>query len=172
MLLGADHGDVGQSVAEDLEDGKWTPFEHRSDTIMLVHIPADRNTVQLVSIPRDTWTKIDGYPSDNHHAKINAAFAYGGPSLAVKTVQDLTGITIDHLAIIDWVGFKDLTTALGGVRVFVPRTFYDESQRTTWVQGWQTLEGNGRCNTCAPGTASTRATSTASTDSRTSCAQR
>lgn len=141
LLLGADHGDVGQSVAEDLKDGKWTPFEHRSDTIMLVHIPADRNTVQLVSIPRDTWTKIDGYPSDDHHAKINAAFSYGGPSLAVRTVQDLTGITIDHLAIIDWVGFKDLTTALGGVRVYVPQTFYDESQRTTWEQGWQTLEG-------------------------------
>ena len=141
LVLGADHGDVGQSVADDLEDGKWTPFEHRSDTIMLVPIPADRNTVELVSIPRDTWTKIDGYPSDGSYAKINAAFAYGGPSLAVKTVQDLTGITIDHLAIIDWAGFKDLTTALGGVRVYVPETFYDESQRTTWEQGWQTLAG-------------------------------
>lgn len=141
LLLGADHGKVGQSVAEDLEDGEWTPFEHRSDTIMLVHIPANRKTVQLVSIPRDTWTKIDGYPSEGHYAKINAAFAYGGPSLAVKTVQDLTGISIDHLAIIDWVGFKDLTTALGGVRVYIPKTFYDESQRTTWEQGWQTLEG-------------------------------
>lgn len=141
LLLGADHGDVGQSVAEDLEDDKWTPFEHRSDTIMLVHIPADRDTVQLLSIPRDTWTKIDGYPSPNHYAKINAAFSFGGPSLAVETVQQLTGISVDHLAIIDWVGFKDLTTALGGVRVYIPETFYDESQRLTWEKGWQTLEG-------------------------------
>lgn len=141
LLLGADHGDAGQSVADDLADGNWTPFEHRSDTIMLVHISADRETVQLLSIPRDTWTKIDGYPSPNHYAKINAAFSLGGPALAVKTVEQLTGISIDHLAIIDWVGFRDLTTALGGVRVYIPETFYDESQRLTWEKGWQTLEG-------------------------------
>jgi LCP family protein required for cell wall assembly len=141
LLLGADHGNVGQSVAQDLADGKWTPGAHLSDTIMLVHIPADRKSVQLVSIPRDTWTRIDGYPSPGHYAKINAAFSYGGPSLAVKTVQHLTGIHIDHLAIIDWVGFKDLTTALGGVRVYIPHTFYDDSQHITWHRGWQKLEG-------------------------------
>jgi anionic cell wall polymer biosynthesis LytR-Cps2A-Psr (LCP) family protein len=48
---------------------------------------------------------------------------------------------IDHVAIIDWAGFKDLTTALGGVRVYIPETFYDDSQRITWEQGWHTLEG-------------------------------
>lgn len=141
LLLGADHGAVGQSVAADLADGKWTPWKHLSDTIMLVHIPADRQSVQLVSIPRDTWTQIDGYPYGNGHGKINAAFSYGGPSLAVKTVEQLTHITIDHVAIIDWVGFRDLTTALGGVRVYIPHTFYDDSQHVTWHQGWQKLEG-------------------------------
>lgn len=141
LLLGADHGDVGQSVAADLADGKWTPFAHRSDTIMMVHIPADRESVQLVSIPRDTWVKINDYPSSDHYAKINAAFAFGGPSLAVHTVQQLTGIRPDHVAIIDWVGFKDLTTALGGIRVYIPQTFYDDSQKITWNQGWQKLEG-------------------------------
>ena len=73
---------------------------------MVVHIPPDRDSAQLVSIPRDSWVKIDGYPDDNGHAKINAAFSYGGPALAVTTVEDLTGITIDHVAIIDWVGFR------------------------------------------------------------------
>ena len=87
LLLGADNGHDTQSVSEDLKDGKWTPFIHRSDTLMIAHIPADRKSVQLVSIPRDTWVKIDGYPYDNGHGKINAAFAYGGPSLAVKTVK-------------------------------------------------------------------------------------
>ena len=142
LLLGADHGDIGQSVAEDLEDGKWTPFEHLSDTIMVLHIPADRKSVQLVSIPRDTWVHIDGYPSADEHGKINAAFAYGGPELAFHTVEQLTGLKIDHVAIIDWAGFRDLTTALGGVRVYVPETFYDSSQRITWQKGWQTLEGD------------------------------
>ncbi|MDQ3484635.1 MAG: LCP family protein, partial [Actinomycetota bacterium] len=106
-----------------------------------VHIPADRESVQLVSIPRDTWLPIDGYPNDSKHAKINAAFAYGGPSLSLRTVEQLTGIAIDHVAIIDWVGFKDLTTALGGIRVYIPETFYDTSQKITWEKGWHEYEG-------------------------------
>ena len=143
LLLGADNGEGGKgpSVAEDLADGEWTPFAHRSDTIMIAHIPADRKSVQLVSIPRDTWLPIDGYPSDSKRAKINAAFAYGGPSLSLTTVEQLTGIAIDHVAIIDWVGFKDLTTALGGVRVYIPETFYDTSQKITWEKGWNEYEG-------------------------------
>ncbi len=142
LLLGADHGNVGQSVAQDLKDGKWTPFQHLSDTIIVLHIPADRKSAQVVSIPRDTWVHIDGYPKDNQHGKINAAFAYGGPELAYKTVQQLTGLTIDHVAIIDWAGFRDLTSALGGVRIYVPQTFYDSSQRITWKKGWQNLSGD------------------------------
>jgi LCP family protein required for cell wall assembly len=141
LLLGADNGQDTETVAEDLADGNWTPFLHRSDTLMIAHVSADRSSVQLISIPRDTWVPIDGYPYDDGHGKINAAFAYGGPSLAVKTVQNLSGMHIDHMAIIDWAGFKDLTTALGGVRVYIPETFYDESQRITWTQGWHDFEG-------------------------------
>jgi len=44
------------------------------------------------------------------------------------------------VAIIDWVGFRDLTSALGGVRVYIPETFYDDSQRITWKKGWHTFE--------------------------------
>ncbi len=142
LLLGADNGDAQvQSVADDMADGKWTPFAHRSDTMMIAHIPADRKSVQLVSIPRDTWVKIDGYPYTDGYGKINGAFAFGGPSLARQTVEQLTGIHIDHLAIIDWAGFKDLTSALGGIRVYIPDTFYDDSQRITWEKGWHDFEG-------------------------------
>jgi LCP family protein required for cell wall assembly len=141
LLLGADNAHDTLSVSQDLKDGKWTKFVHRSDTLMIAHIPADRKSVQLVSIPRDTWVKIDHYPYADGHGKINAAFAFGGPSLAVKTVQDLTGIQIDHMAVIDWTGFKDLTSAVNGVRVYIPHTFYDDSQRITWTKGWHTLKG-------------------------------
>ncbi len=141
LLLGADNGANTQSVADDLKDGKWTPFSHRSDTLMIVHIPADRKSLQLVSIPRDTWVPIQGYPYSNGHGKINAAFAYGGPDLAVSTVQKLTGIQIDHLAVIDWQGFRELTTALDGVRVYIPQTFYDTYQHITWQKGWTTVQG-------------------------------
>ena len=142
LLLGADNGADKLTVADELKAGTWTPFAHRSDTIMIAHIPADRSSVQLVSIPRDSWVPIPGYPSSDHYAKINAAFAYGGPQLAIRTVQDLTGIHIDHVAIIDWAGFRELTTALGGVRIYIPETFYDSSQKITWEKGWQTLEGD------------------------------
>lgn len=147
LLLGADQGDDAAqgkdfaSVEDELADGKWTPYSHRSDTMMIAHISADRKEVQLVSIPRDTWVPIEGYSADDGHGKINAAFAYGGPSLAVDTVQDLTGVPINHLAIIDWVGFKDLTTALGGIRIYIPEAFYDTSQEISWEKGWQELEG-------------------------------
>lgn len=141
LLLGADHGNVGQSVAEDLADGDWTRGAHLSDTVIVVHIPADRQSAQLISIPRDSWVKIQGYPYGNGFGKINAAFSYGGPSLAVDTVEGLTDMAIDHVAIIDWVGFRDLTEAVGGVEVYIPKAFTDYSQNVDWPKGFVTLEG-------------------------------
>lgn len=142
LLLGADKGEgATTSVSGELADGEWTPFSFRSDTIMIVHIPADRKSLQVVSIPRDTWVEIPGYPYSNGFGKINAAFAYGGPKLATEVIQKFTGLQLDHLAIIDWEGFKDLTSALGGVRIYIPETFYDDSQNITWHQGWTKLKG-------------------------------
>lgn len=142
LMLGSDDGDNVQTVADDLKDGTWTPGLHRSDTMMLVHLPADRQSAQIVSIPRDSWVPVPGYPGDiDGHAKINAAFSWGGPSLAVKTVENLTGVQINHVVMVDWNGFKGLTDALGGVRIYIPETFYDDSQKITWTKGWHTLNG-------------------------------
>ena len=85
----------------------------RSDTMMLVHIPGDRSGVYVMSIMRDTWVDI---PGQGEH-KINAAMALGGVALTVETVQDLFDVPVDHVAIIDFEGFKGLTDALGGVTV-------------------------------------------------------
>jgi len=72
----------------------------RSDTIILLHLQADRTGAQAVSIPRDTWVHIprsaDGRHGDTE-AKINAAFAWGGTPLMVQTVEDYTGVRIDHV---------------------------------------------------------------------------
>lgn len=142
LVLGADNGNATQTVAEDLKDGTWTRGAHRSDTIILLHLPADRSSAQMISIPRDSWVPVAGFPGDiGGEAKINAAFSWGGPALAVKTVHDFTGLNIDHVAMIDWNGFKGLTDAIGGVRVYIPQTVYDSSQNVTWQQGWQTLNG-------------------------------
>lgn len=85
----------------------------RSDALMLVHIPADRSDVYVISYPRDMWVPIPGHGS----AKINAAYSYGGMALTVRTMEDLNQVPVDHVAMSDFEGFKDMTVALGGVEV-------------------------------------------------------
>lgn len=90
--------------------------EGRTDTILVVHLPAlfSDSTATMVSIPRDSYVEIPGYGSD----KINAAFAVGGPQLLAQTVEQATGLRIDHYA---EVGFGVRRTGRrGGWRRDVP----------------------------------------------------
>jgi len=115
LLLGSDsRGGSGET-----ENLAGVPNAGRSDTIMLVHIPADRQDVFVTSIMRDTWVPI---PGKGTH-KINAAFSYGGVPKAVETIESLLDTRIDHVASIDMEGFKGLTDALGGVDINVPIGF-------------------------------------------------
>lgn len=108
----------------------------RADSIMLMHIPADGKGVYLVSIMRDTWVNIPGYGS----AKINAALNYGGISLQVATVENLLGIKIDHVAEIEFEGFKALVNSVGGVDVQVPFAF--TSNVWTFTPGVMHMNGS------------------------------
>lgn len=87
----------------------------RSDVIMLVHVPEDRHNVTMVHFPRDLYVDIPGYGKN----KINASYAYGGAQLLVSTLQNLTAVHIDHVAVIGFEGFKAMTDAVGGVDVYV-----------------------------------------------------
>ncbi len=107
----------------------------RADSIMLAHIPADGKGVYLVSIMRDTWVNIPGYGS----AKINAALNYGGISLQVATVENLLGIKIDHVAEIEFEGFKALVNSVNGVDVQVPFDF--DINAWSFKQGMQHMDG-------------------------------
>ncbi|MDQ6642049.1 MAG: LCP family protein [Actinomycetota bacterium] len=139
LLAGADNGDAGgETIAQTVAKGTWTPGKHRSDTIMVLHLTSDRKHAYLISVPRDTYTGIDGYGNQ----KINAAFSFGGPSLYVQTLEQFTGLRMQHLAIIDWNGFRDLSTALGGVRVYIAQNTYDNNHHRLWNKGWATLAGN------------------------------
>ncbi|WP_010524278.1 LCP family protein [Nesterenkonia sp. F] len=114
LLLGSDTRGEGQDLAEIKgEDGQ------RSDTMMFVHIPADRSTVYVMSIVRDLWVDIPGVGTN----RINTAINSGGYPLVVDTVEELLDTHIDHAAIIDFEGFKDLTEALDGVYVDNPQAF-------------------------------------------------
>jgi len=138
LLAGADAGVAGApSIAEAVDSGEWQPGSYRTDTIMILHITADRDGAYLISIPRDSWVRIPGHGMN----KVNAAFSLGGPSLFVETIEQFSGLRMDHLAIIDWEGFRSLTTALGGVEIYIPETVTDPSTGKTWEQGTQTLEG-------------------------------
>lgn len=107
----------------------------RADTIMLMHIPADGKGVYLVSIMRDTWVNIPGYGP----AKINAALNYGGISLQVATVENLVGVKIDHVAEMEFEGFKSLVNSVGGVDVQVPFDF--DINAWSFHQGIQHMDG-------------------------------
>ncbi|HEY5419624.1 MAG TPA: LCP family protein, partial [Marmoricola sp.] len=99
LLAGADNGDdQGDSIAETVAKGAWRPGVHRSDTIMVLHLTSDRKHAYLISVPRDTYTNVDGYGKQ----KINAAFSFGGPSLYLRTLEQFSGLRMKHLAIIDW----------------------------------------------------------------------
>lgn len=91
----------------------------RADTIMVLHIPEDGSAAYLVSIMRDTWVNIPGYGSH----KVNAGLNYGGIALQVATVEQLLGIRMDHVAEIDFQGFKALVDTLGSVTVNVQVPF-------------------------------------------------
>lgn len=114
LLLGADHSDSGEKL-----DFSATSTDQRSDSMMLVHIPADRSGVYIMSIMRDTWVNIPGHG----YAKINAAMQYGGVPLLAQTLQNMLGVKIDHFAGVDFNGFRGLTTAIGGVDVNNPKAF-------------------------------------------------
>lgn len=107
VLLGSDSRDPGN-------EGNG-----RSDTIMLVHLNAKRTKAYIVSFPRDMYVNIPGYGRN----KINAAFAFGGTPLAVRTLESLTGVRMDHVALIDFEGFIRLTQDLHGVTVMNKTAF-------------------------------------------------
>jgi LCP family protein required for cell wall assembly len=107
---------VGSDTRAEPEPGE--PPGGRSDAIMLARFSADRQHAQLISIPRDSWVDIPGHGRN----KINASYAFGGPTLLIETVEQLTQVRIDHYVAIDFDGLIHVTDDLGGVDVVVAET--------------------------------------------------
>lgn len=148
LLLGSDAGKkvsgeaAETELAEDAEAAEWPVGKYRSDTLMILHVSEDRKRVHLVSIPRDTFTMLHNDEGGREHReKINAAFSSWGPNGALATVENLADVRIDHVAVIDWAGFKDLSTAVGGVPVTIPEDVYDPKLRKQWHAGDYNLKG-------------------------------
>jgi len=107
---------VGSDSREDTAEGEDPGA--RSDAIMIARFSADQRHAQLISIPRDSWVDIPGHGMN----KINASYAFGGPSLLIQTVEQLTQVRIDHYVAIDFTGIIQVTDDLGGVDVVVAET--------------------------------------------------
>lgn len=134
LLLGSDArpGEAGEGAVAGEGDS-------RADTMMLVHLPEDRQNLYVMSIMRDTWTEIPGHGEN----KVNAAIALGGVPLVVQTVETMFDAPIDHVTIVDFEGFKGLTDALGGVSVDNPIAFESEgTEGEFFEQGTIRLDGD------------------------------
>jgi LCP family protein required for cell wall assembly len=105
LVLGADEGLTRQKGSG------------RADAIMVVRTDPDENRIALLSIPRDLRVQIPGRGTD----KINAAYALGGPALAIRTVQSVTGLQVNHVIVVDFGTFGEVVDALGGITVNVPK---------------------------------------------------
>ncbi len=112
LLLGSD---TRGSISEDIKETKGT----RSDAMMVMHIPADRQSIQVMSLMRAFWVDIMGHGK----AKLNAAMAYCGVKLAFQIIEGIIGALIDHVVIIDIQDFQGVTDALGGVTIDNPKAF-------------------------------------------------
>jgi LCP family protein required for cell wall assembly len=120
---------MGSDSRGDIEDG-------RSDVLLVMHVSADRKKIYLISFPRDMYVSIPGHGKN----KINAAYAFGGPALTVKTLQKLVGVGMDHTVVIDFENFVQITKVIGGV------TFNNRVESTNlgyhFPQGEVTMSGD------------------------------
>ena len=111
----------------------------RSDVIVLVHVPEDAQTIQMIHFPRDLYVSIPGHGKN----KINAAYAFGREPLLVETMEDLLKVRIHHVVRTDFTGFENMTNAVGGVRVYAEEASNGSGNGGPVVirKGWNDLNG-------------------------------
>ncbi len=134
LIVGSDSRE-GLSPEEQSELATGDVEGRRTDTIMLLHSGSGPTT--LVSLPRDSFLSIPGKGRN----KLNAAFSIGGPQLLVRTVEQATGLRIDHYAEVGFGGFVDVVDAVGGVDLCVPEGIKDPLAGLDIKAGCQELDG-------------------------------
>lgn len=150
LVIGSD----GRTSSEDCrlgggcaQTGVQSESGSNADVEMVVHISADRSNATVMSIPRDTMTRIpacsdakSGRATGGYYGQINSALQYG-PACQVATVHQLTGIPIDHFVKLDFAGVVKMSDAVGGVSVCVSDDVYDTYSHLKLAKGAHTLKG-------------------------------
>ncbi|MEU6817316.1 LCP family protein [Streptomyces sp. NPDC046860] len=119
----------------------------RSDTTILLHLAADRRSATAVSLPRDLMVRVpacplaDGGRGEPAFAMLNHAFQLGGSACTIRTVEELTGIRVDHHIVVDFSGFEQMVDAVGGVRVCLREPIDDKAAGLRLPAGRVTLDG-------------------------------
>ena len=147
LLMGTDtRTDQGGGFGSEVEYGGTG----RSDTTILIHLSNDRKSAIAVSIPRDSvvnipaCTKEDGTTVAERTDLFNSAFASAGPACTVKTLETLTGVTINHAVIVDFIGFSNVVDALGGIKVCLTEAIDEPVENGAGIQlpaGVQVVDG-------------------------------
>lgn len=142
LVMGSDSREGENDI-----DGEDPANGARSDTTVILHISADRESAYGISIPRDSVVDRPDCGDDNEiageqDAKWNAAFSFGGPLCAVEQVEQTTGIRIDDFVVIDFNGFKEMVDAVGGVEICVPEEINDPAKQIFVPEGTNELRGD------------------------------
>ncbi|WP_345653808.1 LCP family protein [Streptomyces tremellae] len=143
LLIGSD----SRSGKDNAKYGHDEGGTARSDTTILLHLAADRQSATAVSIPRDLMVHIPscgkpgGTTTKAQFAQFNWAFEFGGTACTTRTVEQLTGVRIDHEMVIDFSGFKDMVDAVGGVQVCLAEPVHDTDAHLDLPAGRSTVKG-------------------------------
>ncbi|MFE0649602.1 LCP family protein [Streptomyces sp. NPDC059534] len=142
LVLGSDSRSGDNAAYGEDEGGA------RSDTAMVVHVYEGHKKASVVSVPRDTLVDRPactdgqgGSVAGERRAMFNTAYEVGGPACAVKTVESMSGIRMDHYIEVDFTGFKKLIDTLGGVEITTTQAIKDSKSHLDLAPGTHTLDG-------------------------------
>ena len=149
LIVGSDSrgdlkaGEGPQGTGDDFVTGQ------RADTVILAHLYGDSDQAQLVSFPRDSWVTVPahvnpetGEPVPEDDSKLNRALERGGPALLIDTIEELTGLHIDHYMQIDFDGFQSIVNKLDGVEVCLPKAAKEKDSGIDLPAGRSVIKGD------------------------------
>lgn len=142
LLIGSDNREGEGVPGASLTSGA------RSDTTLIAHVSADREHVTVVSVPRDSMVPAPpscstSVPQDQWvDTQWNSTFSVGGPACLIRTIEGNTGLFINHFAVVDFNGFRDMVDALGGVPVCAPEAIDDPKAKLKLAAGRHVLDGD------------------------------
>jgi len=141
---------IGSDTREDQGKGFGSANQitgQRSDTTMLIHLNSTRSSAVVLSIPRDLWVTIPscktsaGTWTKPHEGRFNEAFSQGGAECTIRTIKEVTGVPVNHVIIVDFIGFQKMVDSAGGLTICTTKGIRDDKSGLVLTVGTHTLNG-------------------------------